>query len=201
VDPGHLFLADVDAVPLLRLVRQHRREQPHRVLGLLARDGRGLYPRLRVVGADRVTVSVDALDAARAERLVSCKTRTERVLAVAFEPLQHAVSTEELSALVGGVPPQQKPSLFVGPDPRLTAGLLEVDAGPAEHLPAERMLRQQPVPTVGRALPRRADRDRRESELLDRGSRSGEPLPVVLDYRCEGVGNGAGFTPTRHSVS
>ena len=45
----HRLLADLDAVVLLRLRREERREEPHGVLRLLQADGRGLHPRFRAV--------------------------------------------------------------------------------------------------------------------------------------------------------
>src|SRR5690606_21077748 len=144
-----VLLTDHDPELLLKLVGKQRRKQPHGVLGLLETRSRRLYPRLGVIGTDRVSVRVERLDTARPESLDSTEPGSERVVTPALEPFKGSVSIDEPARLrIGGVAPEPEPSLLVRPDPRVCLALLKVDPGRAEGLPTERMSRERPASIV-----------------------------------------------------
>src|SRR5690625_1918845 len=150
-------LANLDTVVQARLGRDQPREQLHRVLRLLLRDGHDLHPRVRLIPTPRpVTVPVINLDRSEARR--HRHASRQRVLAPALDPLQRRRVILRLASLGQGVEPQQKPGLLSSPRPRAILAA-QPHARPGQELPPQRPLRQQPATLLG-PLPGRADLDR-----------------------------------------
>lgn len=137
--------ASLDAVGLNEQIAHQRREQRHRVLRLVAADGRDLNPRATVGLADRHALGVEVREPRRPHELDQAHHRGERVLAVTLEPLKNPGPVDELAILVDRVPPENPAQLLRSERPVPTVEPVEVLGTPRDDLPPERQLRQLPL--------------------------------------------------------
>src|SRR5690606_33552263 len=127
---------------------------PHRVLRLLEAHGGDLRPGVRLIRRDRLTAD-HVVDAARTERLDEQQTGSERALPPALKALQRPSAEQPPAVAVDRIPPQHEPGLLHGDPPRPTRAVLQLGPAPAEHVPADGALGQQPVTAL--ELPGRPD--------------------------------------------
>ena len=119
----HVELAQLDAVVLACGRRQEAGQKLHGVLGLFLADRAHLHPRVRLVPADRISaLGIPMVERQWGEARAACPSGRHRVLAPAFEPLQHGVVVQWASMVVQGPEPQPETRLFAGPLPRQSFG-------------------------------------------------------------------------------
>src|SRR5690606_29039533 len=119
---------------------------------------------------------------ARAQRLGVEQRGPNRVLPPSLEALEDEVLEQPPAPLIDGIPPQQEAGLFEGELPRLAPAMLKLGTAPAEHIPPDRRIGQQPQPIRCR-LPCRADRDRLPLAARPRELRwRSQPVPIPADH-------------------
>src|SRR5690606_31332352 len=155
-------------------------QHPHGVLGLRLRDGGDLDPRARVALPYRLAVLIPVGETRRAAELDQREAGQERVLAPPLHALKDAGLVDEPATLVDGEPMQNEPHLLVREAPGLALVVAEVASAPADDLPAESLVRQQPG-AVLLALPGGSDEHRGERALVK--LQSLQPLPLFGGQR------------------
>ena len=164
---------NIQPIIFLHPVRNHYREKAERVLSLILRHSRYSNPRRMTLLTHGVTLSIKMRKRHRTTQLSQSQSCSERILTPTLEAPYDALTVSVRAFPVHGVPPQQKPHLFVRRNKHV---IVETDAGlrhlnkkpqpyrvivparsvdvirhPSQNSPTKRPLRQKPFTIDGPA--------------------------------------------------